>query len=69
MQYGVEQVKANVTVDTSVLMFPDDALEFAANWIIVRQKDEKDGVTIGVHYHIRKRTEEDGHGVVLRDSM
>lgn len=70
MNLGIENIKANVTIETSVLLFPADIIEFAENWIIVKQADEdKNGNTTGVFYHIRKRTESDPSGAVIIDSL
>jgi len=62
---GAERIKANVTIDTSVLIFPDEAIEFGQEWIIVKQTDEADGATTGVFYHIRKRRPEDPAALMI----
>jgi len=62
------KVKANVTIDVGVLLFPDDILEFSREWIIVRQIDIEQGMTTGVFYHIRKRKPEDP-ATVMTESL
>jgi hypothetical protein len=64
------KVNVNATIEVDCLMFPSDALEFAQNWIVVKQVDEtEDGVTTGVCYYIRKRKEEDPAGAFMIDSI
>lgn len=66
---GNEKIKANVTVDTGILIFPDDAIEFGQEWFIVKQVDEVDEITTGVFYHIRKRIASDPAGKIMNDSL
>jgi hypothetical protein len=63
------KIKANIEVETACLMWPGEEEEFMQDWIVVRQVDEKDGVTTGVFYHIRKRTADDPAGKSIIDSL
>ena len=71
MNFGSEKINIKGYVDTAVLIFPDDAIEFAKTWIVVKQvdTDEKTGETTGVFYHIRKRAPEDPHGAMMTNSI
>ena len=69
MSFGLERVTIAGYIDTAVLIFPDEAVAFTEDGIVVKQtdKDESTGNTTGVYFHIRKRKPEDPAGAVIVD--